>query len=436
MPRQLTPVVGIQSTFLEPSSIPLLSTAAAGTVPILTVGIQKRPRPTRSLSDWNAGSFVSGTLSAQWIQAPPFNSGGLTPTVLRATQKKTPTRPLADLVSGTVGIQAPQWIQAPRFNSGGLLPIQTQGTRRKNLSRPLSSVAGQIQSAQWLVAPQYNSGGIQPLTFKAVQKPRPTRGNSRWIPAPTFNSGGIQPLTLKAVQKTKATQLKPKVQPGLLGIQPTVLAAIQKKRPTRPNSLLDSSPPRWLPAPAFNSGGIIPLTVKAVQKKVPTRANSRFIVATPTIVLPGTPPIVLKGVQKTRPLHLLPKLLPGLLPVRPTVFRANQKPRPLRLPARIQPGVLYNSGGIKPLVLAAPRQAPIRSKLSRILIPAQLYIPVFIRPNPLAFPLQAQATAGTGAPVAFTLYGQGIYGISAYNQALVSVLAVPLQSNPIANRVV
>lgn len=386
-----------------------LAAVASATTPSITRAVQKG-KQLRPLSDPRI-PLGTNQFGAQWLPAPVFNSGSIKPLLpIKAIQKPPfPSRALAGfgINPSTVKIGS-VWIKAPIFNSGGLIPIVTKGVQK---SKPFRA------NSRFLSAPIFNSGSLTPVTIlKAVQKPVPSKPksnytgnveNPQWIKAPVFNSGGLIPLTVQAIQK------KPVIRTG---------------------SLLDRTPPKWLLAPVFNSGGITPLTFKAVQKPKPFRANSRFFRPPVTVVAPGIPPIVTRATQKPRPFRANSKPLPAprfnsgsISPV--IILKSVQKaPQPSRPHSRSQVAPLYNSGGIQPIVSIAFRRPPAKPKLSRIVIPTLAYIPVFIRPNPLAYTLNANpiAQAAQQGNTGFTIYGLGVYGRNVFNQTAVSGLVQPL----------
>lgn len=441
-----------QMLWAQPAIVaaPLLVSAPANTI----VALQKRPPIRSSLflsrripsSVYNSGGVVPVVLKAtqkrtpirpnslldssppKWLPAPVYNSGGIAPTVLKATQKKPPTRP-----NSILDATPPKWIPAPVYNSGGLTPLLNRAIQRPRpiransriiiatpsvvlpgtapvVSRAVQKPRPTRASSRVQVAPVYNSGGIQPSVLQAVQKRRPTRANSRPQIAPVYNSGGILPAVLKAVQKPKPQRANSRVLPASVynsgGLVPSaVLKVIQKPpRPTRANS-------RTQIAPLYNSGGIRATLVRSVQKARPFRANSRFILATPTVQLPGTQPLV---------------------------SRAVQKPRTPRSNSRLQVAPQYNSGGLLPIVRTALRRPPAKPVLPRFVIAPVAYVPVFIRPNPLAYPLAASAIAlpGQQGSSGQSVYGLIVYGVNAYGQVQVSSLAVPLTATARSNPVV
>jgi hypothetical protein len=416
--------------------------AAPGAPAILPFVFVARQKPTS-----RRPNSILGSVPPKIILGAPFNSGGIAPVVpTRAIQKPKPAQIKPRIQPGLLGIVPavskatqkltprrsnsllgsvpPKVVQAPIYNSGGIAPVAaSRAVQKPNPTRAKSRLL--------IATPTGVLSGTPPIVVKSIQKLRPLRLPPKTI-QPAYNSGGITPVTSKAIQKPRPTQLKPRIQQGLLGIVPTVSKANQKLTPRRPNSLSGSIPPRIITAPAFNSGGVPPTApTRAVQKPVPTRAKSRILIATPTIVVAGTPPILVRAVQKTRPLRLAPKIVRPTYNsggIRPIVLKGVQKPRPFRLPPKVQPAPKFNSGGIRPTVLIAPRQPAVKPKLSRLVVPGLAYMPVFIRPNPLAYPLQAQATAGIGSSVAATVYGQATYGTSVYDLAFISVLSIPLQA--------
>lgn len=127
----------------------------------------------------------------------------------------------------------------------------------------------------------------------------------------------------------------------------------------------------------------------------------------------------------------------------PLVFRAVQGKRPLKTNSRISPIIIVTPPVILPSIVPGVSKAVQKPRIAKALLPRVViappapYVPVFIRPNPLAYPLAASAIAlpGQQGTSGQMIYGVVIYGINAYGQVQVGSLAVPLvataRSNPV-----
>lgn len=302
-----TPVIGLQATFLQANNPPLIP--SAGIAPQVLQVVQKRPKPTRSLSD--VGLNLSVT-NPQWIRSLPYNSGGITPQVTLGVQKPRPRRTISDS-----GIN-------PAINRSG---------------------------TSWIVPLTYNSGGITASSRIAIQKKRPTRGNSRVLPAPLFNSNGLVPTLVAAVQKKVPTRGKSDWNNG--------------------TNVTAASNPQIYQPPIYNSGGLTPQVLQAVQKKRPTRSSTRIIISQASAAVVSTAPQVLQATQKRRvknkPSSILQ--LPTLATPGNVEVVARRKAAKSN-PTKLIPPVNYNSGGLVPnVVTPISRNVPKKRIIPQSVIP-------------------------------------------------------------------
>jgi len=381
---------------------------------------------------------LPGSPYASMLWAQPLVVGGTVLTaasaVYRAVQKGGQLRSASARGSLlAVNRYGSQWILGPQFNSGAIPPLVYKVVQKTQPARAGSRIL--------IAVPTVVLPGTQPVVSRAVQKGRIVRSNSKSQPAAPFNSGGLAPTTVQAVQKRRPIRATSRVQVAPLfnsgGLLPQVEKAVQKPRPTRPTSKIRT-------APAFNSGGLAPVILKSVQKIRSTRPNGKWIIAVPTLQVAGIQPVVSRSIQKPKPLRLAPKVQTarqfnsgGLSPA--IVFKSIQKkPQPTKPLSRLHLSQSYNSGGLAPVVLAAFRRPSPKPVLPRFIIALIPYAPVFIRPNPLAYPLSASAIAlpGQQGSSGAAVYGIAIYGINAYGQIQVNSLAMPLIATARANPVV
>jgi len=308
------------------------------------------PRPTRARS-----RFVQ--------PSSPLVVQGARPSVLQAIRRKPPTRAASDWTAGVapaaVTLGGAQWVQPPIFNSGGLRAQRAQGIRRANLGRPAS---------RQQLAARFNSGGQLGSVLRATQKPRPTRVSSRVIIAtPSVVVGGVLGLVFQeslARRRTRPTQLRARsrvqaaIQYNSGGQLPRLTTAIQKPR-IRPTLT------RWLPAPRYNSGGSLGELTQGLARRPlrPLRSGSRLLGGIPSAFVPSAAPrITRRSTSQPEPGRSSSRWLPaqrynsgGVTPS--TVRGVCRKPGPVK-PSRLVRSAPYNSGGLKPLFRAVPRQKP------------------------------------------------------------------------------